>query len=388
MNRIEKFRLDTAELRAIAADFCTQIERGAQGQSSCFKMLNSYLPRATGRECGRYIALDFGGTNVRALLVELRGNGQMHILDSAARKIPAQLIDSSADAQQLFDFIAQVVGDVADREQTYALAHTFSFPVRQTGANRGVLVEWAKEFATAGVVGCDINALLRQALSAQGLDNVQPVVLLNDTVATLLAASYTDPDTVIGSICGTGHNTAFFDVRGNTVINLESGNFNMPVGSEYDRKLDDNSKNPTRQRLEKMTAGRYLGEIFRLAVEREDFTQPFSLDTQLLAEIIGGQDTRFDHIERELAMAIVQRAAALVAASYAGVLMYLNPDTEQACSIAVDGSLYEKMPLYADGIRETLRELLGDRVRNIRIFAEDRGSSVGAAVAAALVLNG
>lgn len=385
MNRVEKFKIESAELRTIAADFCAQIERGIQDQASCFKMLNSYLPRAIGQECGRYIALDFGGTNVRALLVELQGMGQVRILDSAIRKIPAQLTDSSADARQLFAFIAQVVSEIVKGQTPYALAHTFSFPVRQTDANRGVLVEWAKEFATAGVVGCDVNELLSQALSEQGLDNVQPVVLLNDTVATLLAASYTDPDTVIGSICGTGHNTAFFDGRGSTIVNLESGNFNMLVGNEYDRRLDSNSKNPARQRLEKMTAGRYLGEIFRLAAKREDFSQPFSLDTQLLADIIAGQDARFDSIERELARAIVRRAAALVAASYAGVLMYLELDTDKAVSIAVDGSLYDKMPLYADGIRETLGALLGDRVKNISIFAENRGSSVGAAVAAALV---
>lgn len=380
----EKFIIADTQYQQIAVDFAAQMAFGIQGLPSCFKMLPSYLPRACGQERGQYLSLDFGGTNVRAVLVELAGCGRVNIVRSAARPIPVQLTGSAAQAEQLFDFIAELIAEVAQAEQAYALGHTFSFPVRQTDINSGVLVEWAKEFATAGVVGSDINSLLRKALAARGLVSVQPQVLLNDTVATLLAASYTDKNTIIGSICGTGHNTAFFDPTSNMIINLEAGNFDLLPVNEYDLLLDAVSNNPGRQKLEKMTAGRYLGELFRLAVQREDFAQPFALDTQLLAEIICGQDARFDQVEQELAVAIVQRAASLVAASYAGVLSYLNLEPGRHYSIAIDGSLYEKMPLYAAGIRATLDRLMAEQTEHIRIFAESRGSSVGGAVAAAL----
>lgn len=382
---VDKFKLSQIELRQIAADCCRQIECGANGQPSCFKMLQSYLPLPTGKEVGRYIALDFGGTNMRALLVELNGGAHISIIKSVAHKIPVQLMKSNANAQQLFEVIAMMVAKVATEQGGYPLAHTFSFPVSQINANQGVLVEWTKEFATAGVVGQCVNTLLEQALLLLGMDNIRPVVLLSDTVATLLAAAYTDSNTLIGSICGTGHNTAFYDRNHNMIINLESGNFNFMPSNEYDLQLDAASSNPGRQRLEKMVAGRYLGELFRLALARADFSEPFALDTQLLSDIISGQDIRFSVAERELAVSIVQRAASLVGASYAGVLLYLNVDKEQLCSIAVDGSLYEKMPLYAQGIQSTLDILCGERAKYIRVFAENRGSSVGAAVAAALV---
>lgn len=386
MKTVDKFMIGSEQLRKIAADFCGQIELGAIGEASCFKMLPSYLPRAVGSESGRYIALDFGGTNVRALLVELQQSGSTQVLYSKSRKIPSLLMNSRSDAQQLFAFIAALVAELVEDEREYSLAHTFSFPVRQTDVNCGVLVEWAKEFATAGVVERDVNQLLATALMELKLSNIKPVALLNDTVATLLAASYKDAHTVIGSICGTGHNTAFFEQRTNMVINLESGNFNLLPLNEYDLVLDAASSNPGKQCLEKMVAGRYLGELFRLASARADFPEKYSLDSELLSEIILGRRAEFSERERELAIAIVQRAAALVGTSYVGVLMYLQLIGSK-CSIAVDGSLYEKMPLYADIIRATVDELLGDAAQQIRIFAEHSGSSVGAAVAAALVVQ-
>lgn len=388
MNILADFVLTPKQINNISRGFSAKIRSGAAGKRSCFKMLPSYLSVASGKECGSYIALDFGGTNIRADLIELKGKRRAKTLKSAIARIPLELTVSSAMANELFAFVATVVAQVVPDNNIYKLGHTFSFPVYQNSVNDGILLEWAKEFATSGMKGRRINALLHTELSKLGVGNVQPIALINDTVATLLAASYSRKYATISSICGTGHNTAFFDAQQNMIINLESGNFNLMPRNRYDEILDRQSINPSRQFLEKMASGRYLGELFRITIDRKDFIQPFMLDTQTLSNIIMGLDSRFNETECELAIAIVRRGAMLVAASYIGVLDYVDNGLERSHGIAIDGSLYEKIPLYAETIQNVLDEHFGDKGKQINVFLQNRGSVLGSAIAAAIVEMG
>ena len=52
--------------------------------------------------------------------------------------------------------------------------------------------------------------------------------------------------------------------------------------------------------------------------------------------------------------------------------------------IAIDGSVYEKMPLVAENLKKALDALLGDDAAKIHIFLENTGSALGAALAAAV----
>ena len=87
---------------------------------------------------------------------------------------------------------------------------------------------------------------------------------------------------------------------------------------------------------------------------------------------------------RELAAAIVVRSARLVGASFSGILGHMGKNKETRQHIAVDGSVYEKMPLVKEHIQATLRELLGAAGDNIDTLLENGGSGLGAAIAAAM----
>ena len=88
----------------------------------------------------------------------------------------------------------------------------------------------------------------------------------------------------------------------------------------------------------------------------------------------------------ELAAAIVARSARLVTATYVGTLWHLQRDGIMPVQhIAVDGSLYEKMPLVQENIRQALSDLLGEDAGKIDTVLENGGSGVGAALAAAMV---
>ncbi|MDR3562321.1 MAG: hexokinase [Negativicutes bacterium] len=394
------FSLAPAQLQQIADRFQADMSAGLAGEPSSLKMLPSYLAKPTGNEQGHFLALDFGGTNVRVQLIDLSGDGQWVVRRKIAAPLadPAGLYDyttAATVASGLFDFLAGQIAAVVDDHGDYRLGHTFSFPCRQHGLNQAVLLHWTKEIKTTGVEGQEINALLAAALLRRGLSRVKPCAILNDTVGTLLTAAYGDLSADIGSICGTGHNTCYFEPTLKIVINMESGNFAALPVTKYDQQLDADSEKPGTQQLEKMVAGRYLGELVRLiAVDYLPLTlPPGSVSAEDLAAIIGdipvkGPLARLTAAEsemlQEIAGLVTARSARLVAATFLGVLSRIDPVLESPHTIAVDGSLYEKMPGYAGMLAAALVEVLGDKAAKVTIKLSKDGSGIGAAIAAAV----
>ena len=377
------------------------------------KMLDSHFQPPCAQEQGEALALDFGGTNLRFFLIRLNNRSFQVLKEKVVSLRPGHggwnMASEAVDGEQLFDFIAAQLQEFAAPDRTYRLGHCFSFPFRQLSRNSGLLLEWTKEIKTRGVVGQDVNHLLSQALQRRGLEYIQPAAILNDTVATLLCAAYLDNDADIGSICGTGYNACFRDLSGR-IINIEAGNFFsdiLPV-NRYDLELDRRSHNRGQQRLEKMVSGAYLGELFRLmlvdlhlcpdlcssqASISERFAAPNSLDSRLISDLLSGGDSLLapggampDPAEQQrllrLAQALAARSARLIAATYAGIIQYLDPRWEYRHVISVDGSLYEKMPLFADHIRTAIDEIGAERAYRAETRFMKDSSGLGAALAA------
>jgi hexokinase len=180
------------------------------------------------------------------------------------------------------------------QQEYFDLGFTFSFPVNQLGINRGELIRWTKGFDIEEAVGQDVCALLQKELDALNLP-VTVAALVNDTVGTLMARSYTSPGktgTLIGAIFGTGTNGAYVEKlervkkmaqldaalgsaaydksTGLMVVNTEWGSFDNSLqvlpDTPYDRALDAESVNPGIQMFEKRVSGMFLGEILRRAI--------------------------------------------------------------------------------------------------------------------------
>lgn len=404
----DQFILTKDDRKQIRRNFAEALIAKMEGGESSLKCLPSFLPRPSGQESGDYLALDFGGSNVRAMTVRLSG-GQADILRmkkmSLRRVGSLDYTSGEVEAKDLFGIIADLILAVEAGGENIALGHTFSFPAQQLSVGEARLIKWTKEFAVEGVVGEQVNQLLLEAFARRGVDRVRPVAIINDTVGTLLASAYRAPDTTIGSICGTGHNTAAVLPDG-MIYNLESGNFDgLPV-TQYDFELDRASLAPNEQRLEKMSAGHYLGKIVTLAAA--DKLDCLRAGTELTGEDLGmilndgGQSRRTaDLIEhrfgeritqsdcaflRRLTRAVVARSAQMVACTYLGIIDVIDPSHTEHHTIAVDGSLFGKMPMYAKEVERVLTEgLVGERAKADLVWAGD-GSGIGAAVAAALAL--
>lgn len=172
-------------------------------------------------------------------------------------------------------------------EHIFRLGFTFSFPVTQQGINKGKLMRWTKGFDIPDAVGKDVCALLQEEIDLLHLP-VKVAALVNDTVGTLMARSYTSTGehrSVLGAIFGTGTNGAYIEKSSNIkkpipgeydnstgemVINMEWGSFdnqlNVLPNTTWDQTVDAQSVNPGYHLFEKRVSGMYLGEITRLAI--------------------------------------------------------------------------------------------------------------------------
>lgn len=415
---MKQFTLEMADIIKISDTFAAELN--LPKEQSDLKMLSSYLSYPTSLSIGNYLALDLGGSNVRVSLIALYGNKNYTILKSIKKplKLSGQYnyLDKTATGSELFNFIATMIKEIITEGEQYYLGHTFSFPFTQTNIDEAYLIEWTKEFKTKAVEGQNVTALLVTALNKLGIFNVEPVAVINDTVATFLAAAYTNNNVIIGSICGTGHNTAC--LIGDTIFNLESGNFSKIPLNKYDEQFNLLTEKPKKQLLEKLSAGRYLGEVVRTVlldlVDNNVFNstteaklilkEPYIINTEFISTILNSGCSNTNKIFAkinisfkdqyqkeifELVKQIVIRAASLVAATYLGIIKNNSSNTKNDLVIAVDGSLYEKMPFYSETITKIiLAEKKSNRINNnITVVFENRGSELGAAIAAAIVKN-
>jgi len=256
------FSLSTGRFRQITEEFAAALEDGLNNKPSPLQMLPSFIGKPEGSETGVFFALDFGGTNVRVAEVQLYGNGKtaikkIHKVSLRSEAAGYDYTGADTHVRELFSFIARQVAVVADGAER-KLGHSFSYASRQTAIGRAEFMGWSKEIKVSGLAGQDINRLLDEELIKQNILTVHPVAVLNDTTATLLAAAYACQEADMGSVCGTGHNTCYYEAQprhgdpsGVMGYNAESGGFDRLPFTRFDELLDAESEYPGKQRLEK-----------------------------------------------------------------------------------------------------------------------------------------
>ncbi|KAI8897028.1 hypothetical protein BC833DRAFT_540698 [Globomyces pollinis-pini] len=420
----------SSKLQKIVLHMVSEFKKGLQSDGEQIAMLPSYVVnRPTGNETGVYLALDLGGTNFRVCRVNLEGYGNIR-MSQAKYTITDEL--KTGAGTKLFDFLAECVASFC-RDQNIptdvktSLGFTFSFPVIQSSINTGKLTQWNKGFTCSGVVGVDVVDLLQASFKKKGL-NIDIKAIVNDTVGTLIAHAYTDPQTYIGVILGTGTNAAYVEKvdnirkwgtgNGEVVINTEWGAYNEPSIlplTPWDKLLDRRTNNPGKQVFEKMISGLYLGELVRLILVdlikagelfggkgSDELLKTHNFDTaymsrierdhslslsdtrQLLEDVLNVPNTSYDdrRIVKHVCELVGTRAARLSAAGIAALVTKIN--RLDACTVAIDGSLFEHYPHFGNRMRDALREILGITAQNIVLEQARDGSGQGAALIAAL----
>lgn len=407
------FYLTDERMQGISRGFAAEIEKALSRQAEAsLAAEKSYALLPDGSEAGVYLALDFGGTNVRAARVRLLGR-HCYIVE---KKVSCPLYvpgaydyrSPSTTPQELFDFLAGVVARVAHRHEAYRLGHTFSFAVDRNELRDGKLREWAKEIAVPGVEGELVNAQLKAALVRRGLTDIEPAALINDTAALLLSAAYTMERVHMGIVCGTGFNACYYEPALKMIVNLEAGDYSGLVRNRWDEAVDARSVQPGLHRLEKMVSGAYAAEIFRqtlLTYFQTPSLPPFSTET--MNEIVSNDNDRqcqllmartwqrivpFTDVRpvRNIGAAIFVRAAQLAGTVASGILHHLYGNhLIPAQTIAVDGSVLEHVRGALFMMEDAMQACENEgQSREKQVPAEpfllQDGPLTGAAVAAAL----
>ncbi|PRQ27199.1 putative phosphotransferase with an alcohol group as acceptor [Rosa chinensis] len=430
-------------LRHVADAMAADMRAGlAVEGGSDLKMILSYVDSLpTGNEKGLFYALDLGGTNFRVLRVQLGGKEE-RVIATEFDQVPIPKDLMFGTSEELFDFIASGLAQFAQNEGNKfhlptgtkrEIGFTFSFPVKQTAVDSGILIKWTKGFSVSGTAGRDVVACLNEAMERLGLD-MRVSALVNDTVGTLAGARYWDDDVMVAVILGTGTNACYVErvdaipklqdhaSSGSTIINTEWGAFSkgLPL-TEFDRDMDAASINPGEQIFEKTISGMYLGEIVRRVLLKmaeadalfgdsilEKLSTPFVLGTPDLCAM--QQDTSDDlqdvgsilynvagvesnpsarKIVVEVCDTIVKRGGRLAGAGIVGILQKMEEDSKgvifgKRTVVAMDGGLYENYPQYRTYLSEAVTELLGDdSAKNVVIEHSKDGSGIGAALLAA-----
>ncbi|GAB6392482.1 MAG: hexokinase [Treponematales bacterium] len=285
--RFYGFHYDVFDPQALVRDVLIDMERGLAGLPSSLPMIPSYISPVSRMRPGRKVlALDAGGTNLRAAVVRFDEGGRA--LPEGTVKAPMPGTRGRLSAGQFFDEIAALAAPLLQKEpETEGIGFTFSYPMTITQDADGVPLAFSKEVDAPEVPGKPVGAELRKALERRGVRFGGPIVLLNDTAATLLSGlSLISPDgeaaktpdrygaaegPVIGLILGTGFNTAYPERRipkigfesgaESQIVVCETGAFALRYRGRLDREFDDTTKNPGAYSLEKTTAGAYLGPL-------------------------------------------------------------------------------------------------------------------------------
>lgn len=427
--------LDDKKINEIMSRFLKEIQLGlkkethAKADIKCFVTYVQDLPN--GKERGKFLALDLGGTNFRVLLIHLKGDSDFE-MQSKIYAIPQSIMLGSGT--QLFDHIAECLANFIKehslQNERLPLGFTFSFPLKQLGLTKGFLIRWTKGFNCEGVVDHDVVELLEEALKRRGDVQIEICAVLNDTTGTLMSCGWKNHDCRIGVIVGTGSNACYVERVENAelydgpdngkthvLINTEWGAFGDNgaldfIRTEYDREMDEFSINKGKQTVEKMISGMYMGELVRLALVR--FTKAgllfggqgsdllfkrYQFFTKYVSEIEsdspGSYFNCYDVLEeigifhatdedcenvRYICECISSRAAHL---SSAGIATLINKMDESSVTVGVDGSVYRFHPRFHDLMMEKIRTLVHDHISFDIMLSED-GSGRGAALVAAV----
>ncbi|MBM3465197.1 MAG: hypothetical protein FJX76_24125 [Armatimonadetes bacterium] len=356
--------LSIEQLRDVRDTLQARVLDGLAENGREIKALPTFLGPPEPEITGRAVVVDIGGSNVRAALVDLQGDGKFEVLGGPIHdEAPGR--EGPLDAEGFFDAQARLVARLPG-VSGLPLGYCFSYPARNSPDGDATLIHWTKGMHVTGVEGTRVGKALVDALARHDVA-VPTVRVLNDTVASLLGGTagfaHEGYDRFIGLIVGTGTNMAGFfrqaqipklDVEGPhdlMAVNLESGNYRPPHLCAIDDALDAESDNPGLQRLEKAVSGSYLPFVFQKVCAVPGF-DPHKGSAQLVQM----RDSRPDSPEGRAAAAVLRRSAQLTAAGLAGVgTLYHGAEK---IGILAEGTLFWGDQKYADHVREILRELL------------------------------
>lgn len=403
--------------------FQEEMRSGLRGEPSSLSMLPTYLeatfkvPRQE-----KVVVLDAGGTNFRVATVYFDASGQGVIENF--RKFPMPGIHQQLGKEGFFRSMAEYTREVLG--QSYKIGFCFSYPAEMMPNKDGRVIRFSKEIEAPEVEGELVGENLNAAFRALGLPGDHQIVVLNDTVATLLAGQALDDrldfSSYVGLILGTGTNLCYIENNSaiskikdlasdqTQLINMESGGFDKIPQGRLDRIYDQSTNNPGTFIFEKMVSGRYLGGIGKLVLQTAAADGLFStamaekfgaLDKMTtidmnqflhyphsISNLLGALFAAVEPVDRSCAYylldGLVERAAKLTAVGVSAAVMHsgkgVTPDYP-VCVMAEGTTFYHFKSLKSKVEYYVKQFLMEEQGRYLEFKGLDNATLIGAAIA-------
>ncbi|MBN1838139.1 MAG: hexokinase [Spirochaetales bacterium] len=423
------------DLEACVETFMEEMRRGLAGQPSSLEMIPTYIDLVEELPVGRkVIALDAGGTHLRVATVHFDERLQPVIENFERYTMPG--VEREVGKEEFFRTFADYLAPVAEASER--IGFCFSYSMDKTPSKDGRLNRFSKEIKAPEVIGELVGDSILRALAARGSGGSggagaalsrgagKRIVLLNDTVATMVAGKATSAGRsysgYMGFILGTGSNTCYtesnrnittrkdLDPTGTQIINTESGNYALPPRGRLDEEFAAATRKPREGIIEKMYSGAYLGPLTLRVLRRaaadgllgpgageglgalaelatedlhELLVHPLSTTHPLGSALAGASET-----DRELACFLVdrliERAAKLATIVLSGCLLKSGAGHSPCAPVCVvvEGSMFYGLKALRPRIEFYLKGYLEDRQdRYCEIVKVENASLIGAAIA-------
>lgn len=418
------FVFESDGFEAICGDFVEEMEKGLHRPEGSLKMIPTYIRVDTDIDFTQnVVVMDAGGTNFRVSLVHFDAD-RKPVIDYL-RKYPMPGSEGVIGREEFYRKIVEYLSPVIHKSNK--IGFCFSYPTEILPNKDGKLIHFNKEVKIDGLDGTRIGEGVLRALADHGCTEPKSIVLLNDTVATLLGgkASVNDRvfDSYIGFILGTGTNTCYIEedaniakdpsisgLPGSMIVNIESGGYARAPRSDFDDRFDTGTETPGAQLFEKMVSGAYQGglllTILRTAADEELFSHDTAQNIRRIPQLSSKEIDQFCYYpygDNALARAAVsdsdkltiyeitdafyERAALLVAANLAAVMRKTgkgNNPLRPVC-VSAEGTTFYKSKLFRPKLDKLVATLLN---REQGLYCEfvksDSTTIVGTALAAIL----
>lgn len=415
---------ENVDMRDCVVAFMDEMEKGLTAEGSSIAMIPTYIETGNPIPVGKkVVVLDAGGTNLRTALVSFDDKYQPVIENFQKNPMPGT--GGAVSREEFFRILGDYIIDLVPKGDK--IGFCFSYPTEIYPNKDGRLIKFSKEVQCPEVHGEMIGENLLSYLKEKGFTQNRDVVILNDTVATLLTGMISFPDEVfsdfIGFIFGTGINSCYVESNRNIlkldnmnpdhnqIINTECGSFNRPPRGRIDETLDKGTSDPGFYQLEKMTTGGYFGLVVTKTLDQAITDGLFSEKTGGLLKGLGRLSTKdvddychnphnrsnrlvkimADRSEEDretlflLIDSLLERAARLAASAMAGTVLKCGKGLSPLAPVCltVDGTTFYCFYHFRFRVEEYLREILsGENQRYYKIVRVEDAPLLGAAIAA------
>ncbi|KAJ2443518.1 hexokinase [Coemansia sp. RSA 2424] len=428
----QEFAVSTDQLQAIVKRIHVELSLGLKSDSvSSLRMSPSFVhQRTTPSGTALGMGIEASGRRIRITSAQFSSDDSSVSHTSTQVFVAPPAVTRSKSISAFFEYTAFCLREFIQAQgldhQTLPLGITIGLPISGEASINEQSKEDSLDLCGKNVARRLCDTFLRGRLP------VRVTSVTNSVVSTLVAARHENKTTRIAASFNRGINAAYFERLANVellnqptatldnalvAIDTEIGRFSssaLPL-TQWDHRVDRESKHPGARAFEKLVADQYLGEIvrnlitdlmderllFALRTDAKTISTEYSFHTAYMAPIIESEEAAAAILENEFGMAtseadrqivralceiVANRSALLAGAMLAALVLKTRTGDGAPPAVALSGVLFDVNQKLASDAVNTMQSLLAHKSSAVEVRFQRRGSEgLGAAINAASI---